>query len=554
LRGPARNIPSLTLSSNKFIGCVCNFLIASAQFPSGFRTMNNSAAQLTLTQIISAILRHKMKVLMVFMLVMVMVVAMFVIWPRQFASEGRIYVQRGGNTSGISPIAANSGVTVQDSHESEIRSVVEIIKFRAVVAAVVDEVGVEPILESPFDNLLPSLSIPDFLKGGNRKSIEGISPKEFKRLKRREAAIETLFKNMTVYCEKQTSVISVYVKASSPQLAQRLVQRIFDQTQRIYNNSHTTKGSTIFFEKQVVLAEDRYQEALKQQETFRNENGFLSIGEARATLEKIVSELEQNMINAEIELEASSMKVTQLRSTLTSTQKRIPMATTGVERKSFEDAQSDLFRAEDELAQSIAQLSLNHPRVQQSKKRVELMRARAKTLQNDRVESKMQANPVHETLNIELARALADQASSKARLVALRDTYAVQNKRKREMNANEVNAMKLDDRINTAHLEWELFKDKGIEAMAKKELDDSKLSSIVIVQDPSLMVKPISPKASMFLPLGALMGILTGLAVALFFERNHLSASLNEGEVEQILEMPVLVTLPRVYSSRNMVN
>ena len=516
--------------------------------------MNNSAAQLTLSQIISAILRHKMKVLTVFMLVMVLIVAMFVIWPRQYASEGRIYVQRGGSTSGISPISPNSGVTVQDSHENEIRSVVQIIKSRAAVEAAVDEVGVDPILKSPLDGLIPSFAFPEFLKGGSRKSLDGITPEEFKRLKRREAAIEKLFKNMTVYSEKQTSVISVYVKGSSPQLAQQLVQRLFDQTQRIYNSSHTTKGLTVLFEKQVLLAEERYQDALKQRESFRNENGFLSIGEARATLEKIVSELKQNMITAEVELEAASMKVTQLRSTLGSTRRQIPLATSGVERKSFEDAQTELFRAEDELAQAITQLSLDHPRVQQSKKRLEVMRLRAKNLENDRIESQMQANPVHESLNIELARALADQASSKARLVALQDSYAVQSKRISAMNASEVNAMSLSDRVNTAHLEWGVYRDKGIEAKAKKELDDSKISSIVIVQDPSIVVKPISPKASVFLPLGALMGLLTGLAVALFYERNHLSASLNEGEVEQILEMPVLVTLPRVYSSRNMVN
>ena len=90
--------------------------------------------------------------------------------------------------------------------------------------------------------------------------------------------------------------------------------------------------------------------------------------------------------------------------------------------------------------------------------------------------------------------------------------------------------------------------------MASGKLNESQLSSVVVIQAPNWVVKPISPRASMFLPLGAVMGVLAGLGIALFFERNHLSASLNEGEVEQILEMPVLVTLPRVYSSRNMVN
>lgn len=518
--------------------------------------MNNNQAQLTLSQLISAILRHKIKSLLVFLFVMMLTVAAYIVWPRQYASEGRIYVQRGGNTSGISPIAANSGVTVQDSHESEIRSVVEIARSRAISEAIVDEIGVEKILESPFDKLIPSISLPSFLKGSGKKTktVEGLSPEEYDRLKQREVAIGKLADSIVVYAEKQTSVISMYAKASSPQLAQRLVQCMFEETQRIYNSSHTAKGSTVFFDKQVELAEMRYQNALKEQEDFRNRNNFLSIEGARGTLDQIVSQLEQNIINAEIELEASTMRVEQLQASLASTSKQVPIATRGFERQSSEDAQTELFRAEDELAQLIAQLSENHPRVIQSKQRLEVMRSRTKNLRNDRVQSEMRSNPVHESLNIQLVSAVADQVSSTARLAALKEKYAQQNIRKEEMNSQLVEAMRLEDRINKAHLEWDLFKDKGIEAMAKKELDDSSLSSIVIVQLPSIVVKHISPTGSTFLPIGGLLGVLAGLGVALFFERNHLSASLNEGEVEQILEMPVLVTLPRVYSSRNMVN
>ena len=516
--------------------------------------MNNNSAQLTLMQIVNALLSHKLKSLLAFLLVMIFVVALYVIWPRQYESEGKIYVQRGGNNSGISPIASNSGVTVQDSQESEIRSVVEIVKSRGVIEKVVDEIGVDPILESPLDKFIPEMSLPSFLSGGKNKSIDGMSPEEYERLKRRDVAIKALYSDLVIYAEKKTSVVSLYVKANKPQLAQKIIQSLIDNSQRTYNSTHTNKGSTAFFTKQVELAENRYQQALKNQEKFRNDNGFLSIGEARSTVEKIVSELEQNIITAEIDRESSTKRVMQLKATLAKTKKQIPQDTSGVERKSFEDAQSDLFRAEDELAQMIAQLSHSHPRVQQSKKRLEGMRVRARNLQTDRVESIMHVNPVHDSLNIQLANAVADQAAANARLGALEHQYAIQNKRKREMNALEVAASKLHDRIGTAHKEWQLFNDKSIEAMAKQELDNSTLSSIVTIQDPSLVVKYVSPKASMFLPLGAMMGVMAGLAIALFFERNHLSATLNEGEVEQILEMPVLVTLPRVYSSRNMVN
>ena len=68
------------------------------------------------------------------------------------------------------------------------------------------------------------------------------------------------------------------------------------------------------------------------------------------------------------------------------------------------------------------------------------------------------------------------------------------------------------------------------------------------------MVKHVSPKGSLIIPFGFLCGLLAGLAVALFFDRNRLNTDLNEVEIEQVLNLPVLVTLPRVYSSRNMVN
>ena len=54
--------------------------------------------------------------------------------------------------------------------------------------------------------------------------------------------------------------------------------------------------------------------------------------------------------------------------------------------------------------------------------------------------------------------------------------------------------------------------------------------------------------------MGFLCGLLAALGASLFLDRNHLSATLNESDVEQALDLPVLVTLPRVYSSRHMVN
>lgn len=511
-------------------------------------------APLTLTQILSAIFRHKFKSVLVFVLVMLMVLAMFVIWPRKYGSEGRLYVQRGGNSQGISPIVTNSGVMVQDSHETEIRSVMEIIKSRAVAEKVVDEIGTEEILKSPFDDLIPEISLPSFLKSSSA-GVKGISREDYDKLKRRELAVQKLHKSLIVYAEKQTSVISVYAKGSSPELAKRLVQSVFDETRRIYTSVHSVKGSTEFFELQVKHAEDRFTASLKAQEAFRNEQGIMSVSAARGTLDTIVSQLEQQIITAEVEAESAMKKAESLSQDFKTVKQSVAVPTEGVEDESFERAQELLFNAEDQLAALRLQLSKDHPRVKQQEERLRVLRVSTAALkQSSRVESEMQLNPTYEVIKLALSTAEADLEGAKARLKSLNLKYATQSKRQKEMNALEVRSQQLSNNVNTARQEWELFKNKGIEAMASGKLDESQLSSVVVIQAPNWVVKPISPKASMFLPLGAVMGVMAGLGVALFFERNHLSASLNEGEVEQILEMPVLVTLPRVYSSRNMVN
>ena len=519
--------------------------------------MSNNG-QLTLTQILGAIVRHKYKSLLVFTLVMIFTVALFVVWPRSYGSEGRLYVQRGGNSQGISPIVTNSGVTVQDSHETEIRSVAEIIKSRAVAETVVDEIGVEEILKSPFDKLMPKIGMPSFLSAGDNKGdskLAGVSKEEYDDLKRREAAIEKLKDCLTVYTEKQTSVISVYVKGNSPELAKRLVQSVFDETRRIYLSVHSVKGSAAFFEDQVTTSSKRFFDALHEQEEFRNDHGILSVYGARGTLDKIISELEQQIISAEVELATSSRKAKSLRADFASVQQSVAVPTEGVEDESFERAQELLFNAEDALASLRLQLSPDHPRVKQQEERLRVLRtstARLKT--SSRIESELQLNPTYESMKMEVAKATSDYDAAVARLKSLQSKYATQTARQKKMNSLEVTAQQLSNNVETARQEWELFKNKGIEAMASGKLDESQLSSVVVIQAPNWVVKPVSPKASMFLPLGAVMGVLAGLLVALFFERNHLSASLNESEVEQILEMPVLVTLPRVYSSRNMVN
>ncbi len=510
--------------------------------------MNNT--QLTLAQIVSAILRHKTKCLIVFTSIVIMVAALFLIWPKKYASEGKLFVQVGRSDTNISPNPQALGVSIQDSRETEIKSVEELIKSDAIMEAVVRKIGAKEILESPFDGLIPKLKLPSF--GG--KSDGDLSPEEYAKLKRIEAAVKVLEESITVFNQKKTSVISVYVKANSPRLAQEIVQEILQEVREIHSQVHAVPGSSAFFQEMVEESSANLEKAMAEQEKFRAERSISSVGAARGTLQDIISSLEKQAVDTEVEISQLEQKINRLDSVVNKTPEMIPVETVGVERKSADDARSTVFDLENERERLLANYYPSHPLVIRNADQLKQMRGKLTQMKDDRTTKTMEINEVFGLVKVQLVTASGDRAGAIARLKTIKEKLGEAKKKMLALNRDEIDANRLERRISSTRSNWELFVTKGREAEANRLLDQSALSTLRVASKPSFKLKHVSPKASLFLPIGVLLGILGGLATALFCERNHLSASLNEAEVEQILEMPILVTLPRVYSSRNMVN
>jgi uncharacterized protein involved in exopolysaccharide biosynthesis len=151
-------------------------------------------------------------------------------------------------------------------------------------------------------------------------------------------------------------------------------------------------------------------------------------------------------------------------------------------------------------------------------------------------------------------RTEADFAGASARLAQLEAKRASNESELARMNEAEVKADQLQRDVDIARQELGIYSERRGEAKAMSIMDKRGISDIVVVQEPTFNVKHVSPKGGLVMPLGAMVGLLAAVASTLYFERNHLSPTLDESEIEQVLDLPVLVTLPRVYSSRNMVN
>jgi uncharacterized protein involved in exopolysaccharide biosynthesis len=516
--------------------------------------MNNT--QLTLTQVAGAVMRHKLKCLFMFTLVFGLVMALFLIWPKKYGSEGKLHVQMTRTETSLSPVVTKEGqgmgISIQDTRETEIKSVEEILKSRSVLEAVVKKVGAEEILKSPFEGLLPSLTVPSFLKG---KSVGGdMSPEDYKKLKSIERATNKLQKAITVHNTKKTSVISVYVKANSPRLAQQIVNHIIEEARVVHQKMHGVTGSSVFFAEKIDEADNSLELAMKDLESFREKRQMLSVGGARATLQDIISSLEKDVVDTSVQVAQSQKQIDKLQSEISKTPAKIVLETKGVERKSGDDATSEVFRLTSERQRLLAQYKESHPEVRKIDAQLQKMQGLLADVKDDRTEVQSAINEVYSDIKVELVRAESLNAGAQARLKTLETRLANAKQEASELNRAEIEADRLQRKINDARQDRDMYVAKGRETTASQSLDQSNLSTLVTAQQPTFILKHASPRGSMFLPIGIILGMLSGLATAMFCERNHLSPSLNETEVEQILEMPILVTLPRVYSSRNMVN
>ena len=157
-------------------------------------------------------------------------------------------------------------------------------------------------------------------------------------------------------------------------------------------------------------------------------------------------------------------------------------------------------------------------------------------------------------MQVDFMRAKTQAAAVAARLATLKEKRKVALKKAHELNLDQLESDQLLRDVEICRQYLAIYTQKRGEAKGLSLLDDRNISDVVVAQEPNYMVKHVSPKGSLIIPFGFLLGLFTALATSLFFDRNHLNPDLNESEVEKVLNLPVLVTLPRVYSSRNMVN
>src|SRR5215510_9290552 len=101
--------------------------------------------------------RHKTKVIGCFTLALCAAIVIIFCWPRKYRSESKLLVRLGRETVTLDPTATTGQIIpVSVSRESEVASVLEMLRSRVMIEKLVDEIGVDAIMHSTKADKVPA--------------------------------------------------------------------------------------------------------------------------------------------------------------------------------------------------------------------------------------------------------------------------------------------------------------------------------------------------------------------------------------------------------------
>ena len=257
---------------------------------------SDSTPQLSPATLLSAAKNHWLAAGIVLFLTLALAVVAMVILPRKYHSDAMIFVRLGRETVSLDPTATTgSTISVLDTRDNEINSIRDMLYSRGIMEKIVDRIGPDVILGEA------DLTDEDFAENFVPGTDYFNSP--------RQQAIREVSEATEVISSRQSSVLILTADASSPELAQRILNEYLDVYQELHTNAHQDLKSNKFFEEQAKLVQTQWQESMKALQIAKEDAGVVSIKAARDNLGVQTHEAQTTLMSVKSQLSSTKARL-----------------------------------------------------------------------------------------------------------------------------------------------------------------------------------------------------------------------------------------------------
>ena len=480
------------------------------------------------------------------------VVGMWLIAPRSYSSEAKLFVRVGRETVTLDPTATTGQtISIYEARETELNSALDILTSRAVHEMVVDRLGAAVVLGkakvparkgegSEPAGSGPQLATERPSTGGTRTprtprtrtvsetaGATASSPAAETLpahaaevdLKARETAVQGLARMVSVAQGKKSGVITVTAKAETPELAQRILETTVDCFREQHLRMNRTAGSYEFFVEQVAEGKRQLAQASEELRQAKDRLGITSVEGHRKLLQDQLTALSTARLEAESTLATSLATARELRKRIqTAPTMLISQETTGMAADGRERTRQQLSELELREQQLLVKYTEVHPEVVSVRQQATRARALLNGSAGDTASRTRAPNPVIQQLELRVAEEEARTEAARARAEVLQaDARAVQS-RLETLNGSEGEIQRLEKQVETLQASLKSYVEKSEQARINQRLVEERISNINEVQPPTLSSKANSPSGKTVGLLGCVLAVLSGVGIPLTWE------------------------------------
>lgn len=424
------------------------------------------------------------------------------------------------------PLTVEKGTVHSDGvNKEEINSYISLLRSRPMLAATIDRLGVERLLEQPPPppGLLARAKheLKQLARWG-KNQLNWLLVKAGLRadLDDRELLILLFERHLVVENEKDTHVITLSLRMADPYLASEILQILID----IYLERHVAvvqQGRIAVDAIADQVAEDRSDLAALREATLalRKELNIGNLEEQRAQLVRQVGLLDDSIRQAERQRDRLAAERTALTVQIDEQDEQRLSSVTLTPSSDSKMARERLAELNLQRAQGAARFVDGSIELQMIDDEInDIRRQHARTLSMEEGARVMERNPVLDVLETRLASVRLDLQSIETELRT--------SLRQRDSLAEDLQTLnEAENKLRTLELETSVAENRFVKSATRSEeakaqgiLNSRRVANISILSEPSFSWKPVAPRRLLVMLGGILGGLALGFGLALFLE------------------------------------
>lgn len=510
----------------------------------------NQSRNFTLVDVIVAVWKSPFYFSFWFVAFFSLVVAAYIFIPRKYISEGKLFVKVGRSSIGNNPTASNGTISLQDSRETEVKSVVNLLESRELASRVVERVGAERILKpnsmvGRFLDSLPALELSSGMASDD--DAPKMSEQEFDELKTLNKAIISLMKKVKIDHVKKTTVVSVEVLAQTPFLAQDLAKAYLEEYQRAHVEINS-RTSTDFFEKRYNILSQQLKDAEANLRDFRSNLNVLDLQNARILLQKEIDQLSLDRLSTLVKLSEAAEKRRQMSNSFA----QVPEFVVGADKKTSslarDKAREALYGLQIQESELSSRVPANNLRLVALRGAISKAQQQLNNIPEAFTEAEKSINSAHQEFLVLVAQVGAETEAYQLRLEELDSLIAKKTLEIAASNEAQIQENTLTREVEIRRNAMMQIADRRAQSETIGALDSQEISNVGVAQPAALVPKKVFPSGLVFAILGtALSGFMATVMSFLRMFKDDIFGSFADAAANNRPTFPTAAPAPAVY-------